>query len=152
MGKAIHMPNAASVSRIEPHRRFIGLVVLLAACDAALRVRFERCRDQWRVYFGMADGDWYEQVPVVAEAAVDRTIRVLTQPSWAIWFSVKLGAVPAPPAFEVQLDNCGLVCRVVEDEAYIGLSLEQFGEVRAQASEIVQEYWRMIGKLDGSDA
>src|SRR5437879_3544556 len=105
MGKEIHMPDAMTVSRVEPHRRFIGLVVLLAARDGACRVRFEPRPDGWGVFAGMADRTWKEYVPVAAEAAVDRTVRTLSRSSWAAQLKVRFWAAAAPPAFEVRLKS-----------------------------------------------
>jgi hypothetical protein len=151
MGEKLYIPDPDALSRVEPHRRFIALVVLLAVRDRADRVRFELRPDEWGVFAGWPDGSWEEYAPVAAEATVARTVRALTRPGWAARLRARLGAAPTPSAFALQLGRGASVrCRVTEGEGGIWLWLELSGTVGACAGEVVAEYGRM--RRDASES
>jgi hypothetical protein len=146
MGQTLYIPDATALSGVEPHRRFVCLVVLLATRDGADRVRFETRPDGWGVFAGRPDGTEEEYVPVAAEAAVDRTVRALARPGWAGRVRALFGATPALPVFDVQLGRGTSVrCRVTEGEGGVRLALEQSGEAAVRAGGVAEEYWRVRG-------
>ena len=75
MGETIDIPDAKALLCVEPHRRFIGLVVLVALRAGADQIRFESRPSEWCISAGRSDGSWEEMQPVSREAAVDCTLR-----------------------------------------------------------------------------
>jgi hypothetical protein len=144
MGRVVNIPDATALSLIEPWRRLIGLVVLVAVRDGASQVRFEPLRKGWRILEEMPDGSCKELVPAPAQAAVDRTIYTLIQPGWIARMISCLGATTMPLWFEVRL-NSGLAvrCQVTENERNFRLALKSSPDAATRARELIQEFWRI---------
>jgi hypothetical protein len=145
MATVIGIPDLPALSAIEPHKRFICLVVLYAAAESVGQVRFEQRQDDWAI-LQLQDGSWVEYLPPVDRAAaVGRTLRRLTRRPGL------LGRLrPADPsgAFSLRVGRGSAIdCRVARDGADYLLSVEPRESAGEQARELLRSHLESYREL-----
>jgi len=150
MGETIDIPDAKALLCVEPHRRFIGLVVLVALRAGADQIRFESRPSEWCISAGRSDGSWEEMQPVSRQAAVDCTLRSLTRAARfgrvldLLWVK-KLG----PAEFDLQLAHASTVqCTVMKRGEGFNLTLRQSDFSSEKAATLLKEYLSLCARIE----